>query len=88
MPASYDDRSMAVYEMSHIPSVSFINPVSYRKCCEPIDSLVIELNENFLTELGTTKNPVKIGGDNAEDSSQIRLIFVGNSHASRLSACS
>jgi hypothetical protein len=68
MPANYDDRSMAVYEMSHIPSISFINPVNYRKCCELIDSLVIELNENFLTELGTVENPVKIGGNNADDS--------------------
>jgi hypothetical protein len=51
MPASYEDRSMAVYEMSNLSTTTFINPVTYRECCELIDSLVIKLNENFFDRI-------------------------------------
>jgi hypothetical protein len=40
----------------------------------------------FLTEFGTAENPVKIGGDVPSDSGNVRLVFVGNSHATRLAA--
>jgi hypothetical protein len=87
MPDSFENKTKAVYEMSHLPIKTFINSFSYNECCSIIDSLVSELNEKFLTGLGEVDNPVKIGPDvNAEEMDAVKLVFVGSSHASRLAA--
>jgi hypothetical protein len=44
---------------------------------------VNELNEKFLAELGTVESPIRIG-DEAAKTEEVRLVFVGCSHATRL----
>jgi hypothetical protein len=52
--------------------------------CNLIDSLICELNEQFLTDLGAADNPVRAGPDEEEFETGTKFIFVGLSHASRL----
>jgi hypothetical protein len=75
---------MMVMEMSHVANC-VAEPISYKVCCEFIDSLIEELNEQFLTELGAADNPVRAGPDEEDEcESGTKFIFVGFSHASRL----
>jgi hypothetical protein len=60
--------------------------MSYETCCKLIDSLVNELNELFLTDLGPVDNPVKLGPSEDKLSESVKLILVGSSHAARMAA--
>jgi hypothetical protein len=50
-----------------------------------IDTLVNELNDKFLTEIGPVDNPVKMGpSEQPITGTKVKFIFVGSSHAARL----
>jgi hypothetical protein len=84
LPANLDNRDMMVMEMSHVASCG-AEPISYKVCCDLIDSLIEELNEQFLTELGAADNPVRAGPDEEDEcEAGTKFIFVGFSHATRL----
>jgi hypothetical protein len=70
--------------MCHEADKTFINPMSYEICCKLIDSLVNELNELFLTDLGPVDNPVKLGPTEDKSSEAVKLILVGSSQAMRM----
>jgi hypothetical protein len=45
-----------------------------------IDTLINELNDKFLTELGPVDNPVKIGpSEQSNTGNKVKFIFVGSS---------
>jgi hypothetical protein len=54
-----------------------------------VDSLIIELNDNFLTNLGSADVLMKkqqVIEDDSDSDSDMKLIFVGCSHACRMAA--
>jgi hypothetical protein len=86
LPVNYDTREMGIFEMCHDAAKTYINAMSYEYCCKLIDSLVNELNELFLTDLGPVDNPVKLGPTDDKPSESVKLILVGSSHAVRMAA--
>jgi hypothetical protein len=59
LPSDLESRKNAFFEMSHMPTNGFLGPTSESDSCKLIDSLINELNEKFLEELGVADLPVK-----------------------------
>jgi hypothetical protein len=77
--------------MRHNTEVSFLNAISQHDTGIIVDSLINELNENFLTNLGSAdvllkKQPVIEDDSDIISDSDPKLIFVGCSHAARMAA--
>jgi hypothetical protein len=75
---------MMVMEMVHTSGGNLLPPVTYQECCNLIDSLINELNEAYLTDLGAAANPIHAGPDEEPGETGAKFVFVGFSHASRL----
>jgi hypothetical protein len=84
MPACLEQKGMAVYEMSHLPTNTSVNPFTQAESEKIIDTLISELNEKFLTDLGVIHGTADDGS--TVDEEGVKFIFVGCSHAKRMVA--
>jgi hypothetical protein len=90
MPASLEKNELAVFEMCHT-NCAKIEPMSHETAAELVANMVEELNSGFMTELG---EPVvaECDPDDAEVGEEpnkyadLKLIFIGGSHAYRMAA--
>jgi hypothetical protein len=92
MPSSFDKKEFAVFEMQHkVNEMSCVTDFTHEAAAEIVTNLADELNSLFMTELG---DPVVAENDgesppvDAEPNqfSNLRLIFIGGSHAYRMAA--
>jgi hypothetical protein len=92
MPADLERKEHLVYEMRHeIWKDTTVAPLGIEGCNKILITLVGELNENFMTDLGSVSVAEKFAvtedfdNDNNEYS-DIKFIFVGGSHAAGMAA--
>jgi hypothetical protein len=77
LPANLENRDMMVMEMVHASGGNALPPVTYQECCNLIGSLISELNEVYLTDLGAAGNPIHAGPDKEQDETVDKFVFVG-----------
>jgi hypothetical protein len=89
MPADLDKKTNAVFGVRHVIENNMkIDKFSFSTCNKIIDTLLNELNKNFMTELGSAtvaeQFAVTVETDDLDNPfSQTKFIFVGGSHAGR-----
>jgi hypothetical protein len=82
----HEKKGMAVYEMTQLPTHTFVNAFLKPESEKLIESLLNELNEKFLTDLGGVYCSTDDGNLADEQEESVKLIFVGCSHAKRMAA--
>jgi hypothetical protein len=92
MPASLEKIELAVFEMSHaFTNCAKIEPMSHETAAELVANMAAELNSGFMTELGepiVAESDPDDGkaGEEPNKYADLKLIFIGGSHAYRMAA--
>jgi hypothetical protein len=92
LPTSLDKKEYGIFEMSHnLTDSADIKPFDHEMAAEIVSNIAAELNSCYMAELGKPLIVESEGEDTAatvevNKFSQLKLIFVGGSHAYRLAA--
>jgi hypothetical protein len=91
MPSSLEKKEYAVFEMTHdMVKSKNIKPFNHNMAQEIVACMTEELNEHFMAELGEPSVAENEGGNPQPEEpnqfSNLKLVFVGGSHAYRMAA--
>jgi hypothetical protein len=92
LPTSFDRKEYGIFEMSHnLKECTDIKHFDHEMAAELVSNMAAELNSSYMAGLGEPLIVQSEGEDTADTVevnkfSQLKLIFVGGSHAYRLAA--